>query len=119
MARDKEGMDMARHTRWTNADLIKGMLCVKYYGYKVLDTFQTVLYNGQFYSLSLIQKDEDRKAILSQRKCDGYSWFFEVEKEISFSSKEEGNNFYKALVATENVSKSNNVYYKLKREMIR
>ena len=34
MARDKEGMDMARHTRWTNADLIKGMLCVKYYGYK-------------------------------------------------------------------------------------
>lgn len=104
---------MAYYKRWTNSDLISKMIKADYIGYKELDTFLSVIYKGEFYSVSLIQNGEDRKAILSQRKCDGYSWYFETVKTITFSGKEEGNRFYKALKATEKTSKKNTYYYTL------
>lgn len=109
---------MAKHNRWTNRDLISKMIQANYRGYKELDTFLLVLCNGEFYSVSLIQNGEDRKAILSQRKCDGYAWYFETVRVITFSSKEEGNRFYKSLKATERTSRKNTYYYTLSEEMI-
>lgn len=108
---------MAYHKRWTNSDLISKMIKANYNGYKEVYTFLSVVYEREFYSVSLIQNGEDRKAILSQRKCDGYAWYFEAVKVITFSSKEEGNSFCKALKATEKTSKKNTYYYTLKEGM--
>ncbi len=103
---------MAKHNRWTNRDLISKMIQANYRGYKELDTFLLVLCNGEFYSVSLIQNGE------SQRKCDGYAWYFETVRVITFSSKEEGNRFYKSLKATERTSRKNTYYYALREGMI-
>lgn len=102
---------MAYHKRWTNADLVGKMLRIKYRGYKELVTWMNVLYKDEFYSVSLVQNGEDRKAVFSQRKNDSHSWWFETVKVITFSSKEEGNRFYKQVEATERISKHNTRYY--------
>lgn len=102
------------YKRWHNSDLVTKMIKADYEGYEELHTFLTVLCKGDFYSVSLIQNGENRKAVVSQRKCDGYCYFYETVKVITFSSKEEGNKFYKTLKATEKTSKQNRYYYTLK-----
>ncbi|MCD7825867.1 MAG: hypothetical protein LUH14_07905 [Clostridiaceae bacterium] len=103
---------MAYHKSWTNTDLIKDMIARKYPGYTELHTFQTVMHGGEFYAVSLIQKDESRMAIFSQRKCDGYYFYFETKKTIEFTGKAEGNNFFKRVSATKRASKRGFYYYR-------
>lgn len=110
---------MSRHYRWTNSDLISKMIKADYPGYKELYTFQSVLYNQKFYSLSLIQRGNDRKAVLSKRICDGYCWYFVNVNEIDFFSDDDGNRFYKTLKSKQRTSKANSYYYILTDDIIR
>ncbi|MCD8395905.1 MAG: hypothetical protein LUD12_01725 [Lachnospiraceae bacterium] len=103
---------MAYHKPWTNSDLIEDMIAQKYPGYTELHTFQTVMHGGEFYAVSLIQKGESRMAIFSQRRCDGYCFYFETKKTIEFTDKAEGNSFFKRVSATKRASKRGFYYYR-------
>jgi len=103
---------MAHHTHWTNSDLIEDMITRKYPGYTELHTFQTVMHGGEFYAVSLIQKDESRMAIFSQRECDGKYFSYKTKEIIDFADKTEGNRFFKKLNATRKVSKRGIIYYR-------
>lgn len=99
---------------WTNGELITKAINVDYAGYEELKTFISVLYKGKFYSVSLIQKENKRKAVFMERVCERNKYWFETVKIIDFRTKEEGNDFYKKLVQTRKTSKSGNYYYTVK-----
>lgn len=103
---------MAYHKPWTNSDLIEEMIKRKYPGYTELHTFLTVMHGGEFYSVSLIQKGESRMAIFSQRKCNGYLFYYETKETIEFADRNEGNEFFKKVNATKKASKKGFYYYR-------
>ena len=104
-------------TSWTDKDLIEYEVKRSYSGYRICKTFYTVLTaleeeKPTFYSLTFLQKEDSMKAIFTRRDWDKGWCGHKVVKELTFETKEEGNEFFLKVLASKKVSKSKTIFYR-------
>ena len=117
---------MKKH--WSNQDLIDAELAQEYYDYKVCKQINSVLVDdtekGIFVTVILLHREHDNKriAIYLERVFEAPSigtgiiagFVMKAIHTIEFADADEGNRWYKRLIATKRISQKGNVYYNLK-----
>ena len=111
-----------KRTTWSWEDVRKEGIKNRFFDYTETAHMNSVLYNGVFVNLTFLKKNEGEGFLIVSSKAEHYQkagnvWietFYKVWK----PTKNQGNSLYRALKATEKISKSGLKYFNLARVRI-